>query len=588
MKTSVRSAMAVKRLTASLCLVLALLLPATARAEVSVTIEITGVETALETNVRLYLSIEQQKDSELLTPGLLRRLHRRADEEIRAALEPFGYYRPQIESSLTDEGDNRWRALYRIDPGSPVVIEGFEFTLDGDARTDAEFAQHIQSSGLETGKAFSHLDYENFKSGLGRLAAERGYFDAGFRRHRIEIDREANAARVYLEFASGPRYLFGELRLNQDTLDDELLRRYTTFDRGDPYDLDVLLDFQQALNDSLYFETVEVAPGKTIEGELEVPVEVRLTPRSRHHFRIGAGYGTDTGARGRFGWQMPRINSRGHHLDSGLNLSEIGYKIYANYQVPVLNPRTDQIVYSVSEEEEEFETGPSTKRSLGVSFQHGRGEWRETLSLEYQREDFTIDELEQTSNLLLPGVSWSRIWGSEFINVLDGIRLDLTLRGSSEELVSDTEFFQYGVQLKFITSLGPRDRIIMRGAAGEIDTDDFEQIPTSVRYFAGGASSVRGYAYQSLGPADNDGDAIGAQRLLVGSVEYEHYFNDRWGLALFADAGNALEDFSDDLEQGVGFGLRWKSPIGPVRIDLANTISDNEDWRLHINIGPDL
>ncbi len=76
--------------------------------------------------------------------------------------------------------------------------------------------------------------------------------------------------------------------------------------------------------------------------------------------------------------------------------------------------------------------------------------------------------------------------------------------------------------------------------------------------------------------------------MLVGSIEYEHYFNDRWGMALFSDAGNALEDFSDDLEQGVGFGLRWKSPIGPVRIDLANAVSDDGDWRLHINIGPDL
>ena len=172
--------------------------------------------------------------------------------------------------------------------------------------------------------------------------------------------------------------------------------------------------------------------------------------------------------------------------------------------------------------------------------------------------------------------------------MLDGVRLDLAIRGADESLVSDIDLIQYGGQLKFITSLGPRDRVIMRGAIGTIETDDFDLVPSSIRFYAGGASSVRGYAYQSLGPTDDDGDAIGARHLLVGSAEYEHYFNDRWGMALFIDAGNALDSFGDDLEQGAGFGMRWKSPVGPVRVDLANAISDDGDWRLHVNIGPDL
>jgi translocation and assembly module TamA len=76
---------------------------------------------------------------------------------------------------------------------------------------------------------------------------------------------------------------------------------------------------------------------------------------------------------------------------------------------------------------------------------------------------------------------------------------------------------------------------------------------------------------------------------MFGGIEFEHYFNDRWGLALFYDAGNAIDDLGDDLESGAGFGWRWKSPVGPVRIDLANAISDpDRPWRLHINIGPDL
>ena len=129
----------------------------------------------------------------------------------------------------------------------------------------------------------------------------------------------------------------------------------------------------------------------------------------------------------------------------------------------------------------------------------------------------------------------------------------------------------------------------MRGGLGTTTTPDFEQLPASIRFFAGGSQSVRGYAYESLGPTDEDGDVVGGRHLLTGSIEFEHYFNDRWGVAAFIDAGNAIDDFNDDLEEGVGFGMRWKSPVGPVRVDIANAISsDEKDWRLHISIGPDL
>lgn len=573
----------------SLAVLIAGMLVSTALlAQPRVEVSIDGVDSTIETNVRLYLSIEQQKDSELLSEVQIRRLHRRAKQEITAALEPYGYYRPQVEASLIDAGEDLWRATYRIETGAPVLIEIFEFSLDGDARDDAEFESLIKSTRLQVDRPFSHLDYESFKTALGQLAAEHGYFDAEFRQNRVELDRAANLARIYLAYDSGPRYRFGELVLNQATLEDELLRRYATFKRGDPYTLDQLLEFQQALNDTRYFRTVEISAAEPVAGINEIPIELKLTPRQRHHYKLGAGYGTDTGARASIGWQVPRVNRHGHHFDSGISVSEIGHKVFANYRIPVLNPRTDQLVFSAGEEEEQFETGPSTKRSVGVSLNHGRGNWRETLSLDYQREDFSIDNDDRTSTLLIPGVSWSRTWGQGFINVLDGLRLNLAVRAADSDLASDTDFVKYEVHLKFITSLSKRDRIIMRGGAGTIDTDDFEDIPLSLRFYAGGASSVRGYAYQSLGPADDDGEAIGAQRLLVGSVEYEHYFSDRWGLALFIDAGNAIEDFSDDLEQGAGFGWRWKSPVGPVRIDLAKSISEDRNWRLHINIGPDL
>jgi translocation and assembly module TamA len=228
-------------------------------------------------------------------------------------------------------------------------------------------------------------------------------------------------------------------------------------------------------------------------------------------------------------------------------------------------------------------------RSLGVSLAHSRGDWRENLSINYQQEQFESGDDSGNSTLLIPGIGWSRTWGNGFINVLDGVRFDLNLRGANKELVSDSSFEQLQASLKFISSLSPRNRIIARGGFGTTSTSEFAQLPSSVRFFSGGAQSVRGFRYQSLGPTDASGDVVGGRSLILGSIEFEHYFNDRWGAAIFFDAGNAVNDLDDDLEEGAGFGLRWKSPIGAIRFDLASAISrEGKPWRLHINIGPDL
>jgi translocation and assembly module TamA len=409
-----------------------------------------------------------------------------------------------------------------------------------------------------------------------------------FTRARVEIDLNAYVARVYLDIESGPRYSFGEVSLEQDVLEPELLNRYILFKRGDPYNLTQVIRLQQALNDSNYFSVVEVSPGTALTDSKEIPVNVFLSPRKRHRYNFGLGYGTDTGARARFGWRMPRINQKGHRFDSQIEVSEIGYDLRANYRVPVLNPRTDQLVYTTSREKEETDTNDSVLTSVSVSLNHNRTKWREVLTLAYEVEDFEVGDDSGDSTLLIPGVSWTRTWGSVFVNVIDGVRLNIGVRGATEKIVSDTDFLQMRGGIKFITSIDSRNRFLIRGSVGATETQDFDQLPSSIRFFAGGSQSVRGYGYEELGPTNDDGDVVGGKYLLTGSIEFEHYFDDHWGTAIFLDAGNAIDDLDDDLEQGAGFGMRWKSPVGPVRIDLANAISTDQEWRIHISIGPDL
>ncbi|MBT8435891.1 MAG: autotransporter assembly complex protein TamA [Gammaproteobacteria bacterium] len=564
------------------------LLPTTLYAQTVVNVAISGIDEILEANVRLYLSIEQQKNHPLISDGRLRRLHKKADAEISAALQPFGYYRSTISSSLEKSESGEWQASYNIDPGPALRIAEFNFAISEEMGQDPEFQKLIQQQALQTGNVFTHPEYESFKADLARLASERGYFRAAFSENRVEIDLEAYVARVYLDYDGGPRFRFGEVLLRQDVLQADFLQRFIPFEEGEFYSLDKLIELQQVLNDTDYFQTVEVSPGEVLPGSNEIPVRVSLTPRKKNRYLFGLGYGTDTGARTKFGWQQPRVNDRGHRFDSEIGISEVGYNLEANYRVPVLNPRTDQLVYSVSDVNEELDDVQSELLTVGVSLIRRRGEWRETLALDYQREDFEIGSDKDKTSLLIPGVTWSRIWGKNFIYVLDGLRFDLSLRGADEGLGSDVDFSQVYTSLKFITSLSRNNRFIARGSVGSTTTNDFDKLPPSVRFFTGGSQTVRGYQYQSLGPEDDNGDVIGARRLLTGSIEFEHSLNDSWAVALFYDIGNAIDDFGDELERGAGFGVRWNSPVGPVRIDLANAISDDDSWRLHINIGPDL
>ncbi|WP_273270662.1 BamA/TamA family outer membrane protein, partial [Methylophaga sp.] len=148
---------------------------------------------------------------------------------------------------------------------------------------------------------------------------------------------------------------------------------------------------------------------------------------------------------------------------------------------------------------------------------------------------------------------------------------------------------QIVVRGKLIQAFGENSRFITRGSIGATEVSDFERLPSSLRFFTGGDNSIRGFDYQSLGPENSEGDVVGGRYLAVGSVELEHMFLKDWGAAVFSDFGNAFNSFSDPIEYSVGVGIRWRSPVGLIRVDLAKGLSEkDEPIALHIVIGPDL
>ncbi len=406
---------------------MACLFSSTLLASINLNVEISGIDKEMKENVHLLLSIEQQKDHALMSEGRMRRLHKKSAQEIASALKPFGYYRSEIDAKLTQSSPGQWQASYNINPGPPLLIAKFELTISQEMQEDPEFQLLIKNLKLRKGDVLNQVKYENIKADLARLATERGYFSARFIEHRVEIDLDAYEARIYLHYEGGPRYRFGEVHLSQDVLDPDLLRRYIPFQIGAPYTLNELIDFQQGLNDSDYFRTVEVSPGQPDSENDTIPITVALTPRNHHRFSFGLGYGTDTGARAKFGWEIPRLNRRGHRFNTELKVSQIGYSISAHYRVPVLNPRTDQMVYSAGEVNKKTESSDSTVRTISASLNRSHGSWRESVFVNFQQEQYIVADDRGISTLLIPGVNWSRTWASNFIYTIDGLRFALSL-----------------------------------------------------------------------------------------------------------------------------------------------------------------
>lgn len=551
-----------------------------------VRVEIEGLDERLTTNARAHLSLVTYTEIPDLGETNVRALHARAPAELRAALEPFGYYAPEISSSLTRDGDT-WVARYVVNPGEPVVVTSVDITVTGPGADDPGLRAPIEQSRVVQGAPLDHADYERTKGALLAAANERGYRDAVLAEHRIDVDVPSRSAAVRLRLETGDRYRFGPLRFEQDVLRDDVLRRYVTFAPGDPYDAKQLLELQYALYDSGYFGSVEVEPGAP-DGDA-VPIIVRAEPRLRHTYRFGVGYGTDTGARVSFGYENRRLNSRGHRAALDLRLSAPKQDIEAQYVVPLERPQTDSRALAAHATDEELGDTRSNKVELIGRDTRLLGAWQRQLYLRLANERTVIADVESTSTHLVPGMLWTRTRADDPILPTRGSYIGADVHGTGSALGADTSFLRLRLDGRLVRPLGERGRTVMRLSLGTSAVGEFDELPASERFFAGGDQSIRGFDLNSLGPRDEEGKVIGGKHLLAGSLEYEHRLRGPWGVAVFVDGGNALDDFGDDLEYGAGVGARFRSPLGMLRFDIAWPLTDGDEGvHFHFGFGPEL
>ena len=556
-------------------------------------IEISGVEGKIKQNIVIYLDSDDLECS--ASEAIKNAFVAAIPKKVAKATRPFGYYKPQIEIKNKIKADpdknNCLSINVNVELGQAIIIRGLDLLILDHGNPNKIFENTIKNSGLIKGGILAQSDYEDLKLALVEQASEMGYLDAKYTKNQIDIFPENFVADISLHLDTGSQYQVEQIEIHQtpEFLDQRFIENMIALKANEYFSKSELYEIRKKLVSTGYFDQVSVNIDYSKRHDNKVPITIVVTPSDRIRYSAGVGFSTDTGARVSVDYKHLRLSDFGYQFNSKLSLSEVISEFSTGIKIPsksrALNKWSN---FDVGYRVERSDNVSSDTSKLGFSQTRiHENKWQNINYIDLVNERFDTGDNHNESTLLVPGTSWSYINTDNPVLPKHGFKIGAELKGASHNILSDSSFLQLGVNFKAVTSVGEHQRFIVRTELGTTYTNNLEGLPSSYRFFAGGDKSIRGFSYQELGPVNSQGDVIGAKHLAVASLEYEYRIAGAWAGAVFTDVGNAFNS-AFKLEKSVGVGVRWFSPIGPVRFDLGFPINDERDFKIHITLGPDL
>jgi len=560
-------------------------------------VTIAGVDKDLAAAVRAQLTASQYATRKDVSDTQARVLANDAAKQAPAALQPYGYYNAQATSDLKHVG-GEWQVHLQVTPGPATKVATRDVQVPDVALELRPVKIAVRAFHPRVGEQMNDATYEASKAAIGSAMLESGYLDAKATEHKVAVTRADNRAAIHLHYDVGTRYKLGEVTFEGSQFKPGFLQRYVPWETGDWYSQSNLLALQQALTDADYFSIVDVEPEVAQAKDHVVPVKVEVAPAKRTVYTSGVFVGTDTGPGVRGGIKRRWINRSGHTLDNQVLIAQRLKTAQSIYSIP--RPGHDNASFSLGIGYRDENTKTSVSRTFSIAANETRDwhGWVRTIGVHLLSGTFTVGNsgnnnvnipgIERgSSTLIYPEIGLTKKVADNPLFVRKGYSINLIARAGPG---IDTRFAQALADVTWIHAIGRDNRLILRGNAGITSVADFSKLPPQLRFFAGGDRSIRGYAYQAIGPRNSYGLVVGGERLLVGSATIEHYFTRNWGMAAFVDSGDAFNGTDFHARTGAGIGLRWRSPVGMVRVDVGVPINNPyyHGAQLHIVIGPDL
>ncbi len=597
---------------AAIAVAASLLAAGAARAAVVQRVDVVGLDEAMTENVRLSLSLVDALGKDV-SARRMAYLVREAEDETREALAPYGYYSPDIEVRRDREGGV---VTITVHPGEPVRVRGFSVAIDGEAGGDRYMREELDAFAPRPGAVFDSTLYDASKTRITRRLAERGYFDAALAAHRVEVVRAEHAADIDLRWTSGDRFDMGRVTFVQaptQPIAPGLLGKLVYWDEGSYYHQGKLDRLRTALADLDYFSGIDIeARPEDAGADKRVPVTVTLTPAKRSIYTYGLSYGTESGAGARLGLERRYLNSRGHKALAQVDWAQKRKTLTLQYRIPAfawvdgwytasLQFADEQTDY-VDSRRVEFVASRSgeinARLGASASLHALRERWAYALAGADRSPEGAGDTAASAvdyryASFVFPALTAQYVDVDDRIFPRRGGALNLELRAGLKGAGSDADFSQAHATASWFVGIGATDRLLLRGELGHTFTNALVDMPPSLRFYAGGARSIRGYGEREVSPrvrTEKGFFSIGAKNVVTGSAEYEHYFRDSaWGAAAFVDTGNAFNGSLSGWRTGAGVGVRWRSPVGPVRVDVARGFDHpDSSFQIYLSIGAQL
>ncbi len=512
---------------------------------------------------------------------------RRARREIGSLLATEGYFSPTVRIDRSTPG--QWQV--QVEPGARAMVSEVRIDFEGDIVLADPAAGRPRPEALRAGwslpagQPFRQADWDAAKQGLLDAVGARHYAAARLVNSRAEIDPERNTARLTVRIDSGPPFYLGDLQVSGlKTLPEDIVERYGygQLRRGQPYDREALLAFQSGLQNTAHFASVVVEIERDPALAAAVPVQVQIAEARPKRLSFGVGVSTNTGYRVEAAYRDTNLFGRAWELSTGLRLEQRRQSAYADIFLPPSGRHRDS--FGMLIDRSDLEGLKIESQAVGIARKTLRGDIETQLAFRYQHEKISPAGADSESNDTLTA-NWTWI-KREVDNLLDPTRgyvLEFQAGGGAAIAFAKQDFVRLYSRFARYWPVGESDVFILRGEAGATLANSRQGIPQDFLFRTGGAQSVRGYAYQSLGV--KEGRAIvGGRYLGTASAEYVRWFEPQWGAAFFVDVGDAADTREDfRLRTGYGVGARWRSPAGPLAIDLAWG-HDERKLRLHFGV----
>ena len=522
-----------------------------------------------------------KKQPDLSSIGQVEWLGKELQSFLERHLQSEGYYQPSIEISAKIEPAARLR--FKVKKGCQIRWKNVDIRL---IHADKTVEKKAGYQDIKTGAGLNHSSYEKAASELLALQHRKGYLFAKWQEKKVLVKPESCSAEVKWAINLAKLAIVGDVSSNNSKLPSKLVSRMSGLKTGETLDPAGMTEARRSLLNTEWFQSMQLKLGEQdpTSGAIDIDIQYELAKPNVYEWSVG--YNTDRGEVVNLGWQRRYLEGTGHGLSANYQYSGTGELYSGSYTIPRATEHEIAHYFTGSFETEDIDGLRTDSTTIDWRWALRHEGWRVTPGVGWQREISETDASKQTAQTLLMKLDANHQGLDDPLWPRSGHSLDLSFQAGPEGLLNEQDIARFSITAGYLIPLLERWSLQLRGKYGKVWADNTDDLPTDLRFFAGGDRSVRGYSYQELSPEDSSGTSIGGSEILVASIEPIYYFSNNWAAVAFYDVGSAYDDAPSTYPYGYGLGIRWRSPVGQIGLDIAQAEHpDYSDFRVHFRLG---